>query len=113
MRIRTAMSAALVTLAVAGFASAASAQGLTRAEVRQQLIEAEANGSHFISDASYPDVSPVFAQQVAHTKAQTSGYGPAMSGSSASGGAAAPVNHRDVPGNCVGPASFCSLYFGS
>lgn len=113
MRIRTAMSAALVTLAIAGFASAASAQGLTRAEVRQQLVEAAANGSPFVSDTSYPDVSPVFAQRFAHVNAQNPDYGPAMSGSSVSGGGTASVNHRDVADNCVGPASFCAIYRGS
>jgi phosphoenolpyruvate synthase/pyruvate phosphate dikinase len=40
--------------------STAFAQGLTRAEVRQQLVEAQQNGSEYVTDASYPDVSPAF-----------------------------------------------------
>jgi hypothetical protein len=32
--------------------------------VYQELIEAQQNGLDYITDASYPDVSPVFAQQV-------------------------------------------------
>lgn len=106
MRISNAMSAALIALASSGFASAASAQGLSRAEVRQQLIEAEANGSHLVSDASYPDVSRVYQQQA-------DGYGPVMSGSSAAGGGRAMSATGPAQGNCVGPASFCTTYFGS
>jgi hypothetical protein len=113
MRIASALSASLIALTCAGFVSAASAQSLTRAEVRQQLVEAEANGSQFVTDTSYPDVSPVFAQQVAHAKQQTEGYGPAASGSSESGGMPATHASHHAPGTCVGPVSFCNLYFGS
>jgi hypothetical protein len=93
-----------------GAVTQASAQGLTRAEVRQQLIEAENNGSRFVTDTSYPDVSPVFAQQVAaqHQQEQQprvaqSGMGMPMPGTSESG----------APQKCVGPASFCNIYQGS
>ena len=77
---------AIVTVSVAVLASSgvfsnAFAQEKTRAEVRQELIQAENNGSRFVTDASYPDVSPVFAQQVARLKQQdTSGIGSGMSG---------------------------------
>ncbi|WP_415765459.1 DUF4148 domain-containing protein [Paraburkholderia sp. J10-1] len=99
----------LVATACIGAVSTASAQGLTRAQVRQQLIEAQANGSQFVTDTSYPDVSPVFAQQVAHAKAQQqqqapSGMGAPMQGTSDSGAPHAA---------CVGPVSFCNLYSGS
>lgn len=50
--------ASLVTFACIGALSTASAQGLTRAQVREQLIEAQANGSQFVTDSSYPDVTP-------------------------------------------------------
>ena len=69
MKIRHAITAAFIALASVGAVTAASAQGLTRAEVQQQLIQAEENGSRFVSDTSYPDVSPVFAQQFAHQSA--------------------------------------------
>jgi hypothetical protein len=83
----------------------ASAQGLTRAQVREQLIEAQANGSRYVTDTSYPDVSPSFAQQVKNTKApQSDGMGSPMPGTSESGGP------RTA---CVGPVSFCNLYAGS
>lgn len=105
MPIRNAMSAALIALAAAGFASAASAQGLSRAEVRQQLVEAEADGSRFVSNASYPDVNPAHRQP-------TSGYGPAMSGSSAAGDGSTTSAHHAEPHSCTGPASFCTNYSG-
>jgi hypothetical protein len=105
MPIRKAMSAALIALASAGFVSAASAQGLSRAEVRQQLVEAEANGSPFVSNASYPDVSQAHQQPM-------SGYGPAMAGSSAAGNASTTSAHRPEQSNCTGPASFCTNYSG-
>ncbi|MEW9585437.1 DUF4148 domain-containing protein [Paraburkholderia sp. DGU8] len=59
--------AALSVVFVAGSASA-FAQGKTRAQVYQELIEAQQNGLDYITDASYPDVNPVFAQQVAKHK---------------------------------------------
>lgn len=109
---RRPLFALLVVTASIGAVSTASAQGLTRAQVRQQLIEAQANGSQFVSDTSYPDVSPVFAQQVAHAKAQkqqqeASGMGAPMQGTSDAGAPRAPST------TCVGPVSFCNLYSGS
>ncbi|MFL9894567.1 DUF4148 domain-containing protein [Paraburkholderia sp. RL17-383-BIF-A] len=54
-----------LSVAVLAASSSAFAQGKTRAEVYQELIEAQQNGLNYVTDASYPDVSPVFAQQVA------------------------------------------------
>jgi hypothetical protein len=107
----------MITMSVAVLASSsvfsnAFAQEKTRAEVRQELIQAENNGLRYVTDASYPDVSPVFAQQIAHLKQQdTSDVGSSMSGTSASG------QHGTMSGTangagCVGPVSFCSLYSG-
>ncbi|POR45604.1 uncharacterized protein DUF4148 [Paraburkholderia eburnea] len=106
MSIRRVLIATLVAASSVGAVTQASAQGLTREEVRQQLIEAEANGSRFVTDASYPEVSPVFAQQVTHAAhaQEASGMGMPASGKSDSG---AP------PMACVGPASYCNIYSGS
>src|ERR1700680_192551 len=107
---------ALVLLASAGIASNASAQEKTRAEVRQELIQAENNGLRFVTDASYPDVSPVFAQQVARLKEQReSGTGADMPGSSAAGqreaaGKAGTGQSRSAIPACGGPGSFCPPY---
>ncbi|WP_322069652.1 DUF4148 domain-containing protein [Paraburkholderia bannensis] len=106
MSIRRVLIATLVAAASVGAVTQASAQGLTREQVRQQLIEAEANGSRFVTDASYPDISPVFAQQAAHAAPahEASGMGAPAVGKSDAG--APPVA-------CVGPASFCNIYQGS
>ncbi|WP_027818625.1 DUF4148 domain-containing protein [Paraburkholderia bannensis] len=109
MSIRRVLIATLVAAASVGAVTQASAQGLTREQVRQQLIEAEANGSRFVTDASYPDVSPVFAQQAAQAAhaahaQEASGMGAPAAGKSDAG--APPVA-------CVGPASFCNIYQGS
>jgi hypothetical protein len=106
-----AMSVAV--LASSGVFSNAFAQEKSRAEVRQELIQAENNGSRFVTDASYPDVSPVFAQQVAHLKQQdTSGVGSDTSGTSA-GGQHKGMNSNTTGEACVGPVDFCTPFFGS
>jgi Domain of unknown function (DUF4148) len=106
---------ALITLSAALLASSgAYAQGLTRAEVRQQLVEAQQNGSRYVTDASYPDVSPVYQGQAAHQQESTNAYGGATAGTTASAGS----RHSNAAGygapqSCVGPVSFCNLYSGS
>jgi purine nucleoside permease len=52
--------------------SSAFAQQKTRAQVYQELIEAEQNGLAFVTDTSYPAVSPLYETQVAQMKAQAS-----------------------------------------
>lgn len=46
------------------------AQGKTRAEVYQELVDAQQNGLNYVTDTSYPDVNPMFAPQVARMKQQ-------------------------------------------
>src|ERR1700730_19023860 len=79
----------ILTLALAISYTALTAnawsQGKTRAEVRQELIDAQNNGLNFVTDASYPDVSPIYQQQVERLKMQHSGSGPATSGTSDAG----------------------------
>jgi hypothetical protein len=58
----TAISLAALT------SSGAFAQSKTRAEVYQELIEAQQNGLSYVTDTSYPDVNPIFAAQVARMK---------------------------------------------
>jgi acyl-coenzyme A synthetase/AMP-(fatty) acid ligase len=109
MSIRRVLIATLVAAASVGAVTQASAQGLTREEVRQQLIEAEANGSRFVTDASYPDVSPVFAQQVARDA-----HAAPSQAASGMGMPAAGKSDAGAPSmTCVGPASYCNIYSGS
>ena len=87
MNKRYVLSLSMILLASAGVASNASAQEKTRAEVRQELIQAENNGLRFVTDTSYPDVNPVFAQQAAQLKLQSeSGTGAGMSAAADSPG---------------------------
>jgi hypothetical protein len=107
-----ALSAAL--FASAGIATSASAQEKTSAEVRQELIQAEAQGLRFVTDTSYPEVNPIFEQQVARLQLQNGGTGASMEGSSAAGKPATATAASTAPAaSCVGPAGFCSPYFGS
>lgn len=50
--------------------SSAFAEGKTRAQVYQELIEAQQNGLDYVTDTSYPEVNPIFAQQVARLRQQ-------------------------------------------
>ncbi|MGN6315805.1 DUF4148 domain-containing protein [Trinickia sp.] len=62
---------AFVAMSIAAVISSnAFAQAKTRAQVYQELIEARQNGLDFVTDASYPDVDPMFREQVAGMKAQ-------------------------------------------
>jgi hypothetical protein len=71
---------------MAGITSDAFAQEKTRAEVRQELIQAENNGLHFVTDTSYPGIKPNFEQQAARlTQQSESGAGADMTGSSVTG----------------------------
>ena len=102
--IQAGVSMALIALA--GAVTNASAQEKTRAEVRQELIQAESNGSRFVTDTSYPAINPIFAAQAARVQTESdSGVGADMRGASGTG-------HRSAT-TCVGPVSFCTLYFGS
>ncbi|AOI63673.1 hypothetical protein WT83_21190 [Burkholderia territorii] len=108
------VAAMVAAMSVASVATPASAQALTRAQVRQQLIDAENNGLRFVTDASYPEVSPLFRQQaerMPRRQAETAvGSDPA-----AASGAGKPTELPSRPRAvaCVGPESFCTPYFGS
>ncbi|WP_322023665.1 DUF4148 domain-containing protein [Burkholderia sp. BCC1977] len=110
------VAATVAAMSVAGVATPAStqAQALTRAQVRQQLIDAENNGLGFVTDTSYPDVSPLFqrqAEQMPQRQAETAVGSDPAGRSDAGRPAAQPTRPR--PAACVGPVSFCSPYFGS
>ncbi len=79
----------MMTLSLAVLASSSAfAAGKTRAEVYQELIEAQQNGLNYVTDASYPDVDPIYAPMVARMKAERLAKENAAS-DVASGGAAA------------------------
>jgi hypothetical protein len=85
----------MIFLAMAGITSNAFAQEKTRAEVRQELIQAENSGLRFVTDTSYPEINPIFEQQAARLKQQSeSGFGADMTGSSAAGANPASLTAR-------------------
>ena len=114
MKTRSLVALSIALFATAGIATNASAQEKTRAEVRQELIQAENNGLNFVTDTSYPAVNRIFEQQAARLKSHAaSGSGAPLGGSSASGNAAVTaIGSRYIPSACVGPVSFCSPFFG-
>jgi hypothetical protein len=79
---------AMVAISLALLASSgAFAQDKTRAEVYQELIEAQQNGLNYVTETSYPDVNPIYAAQVARMKqerlTQQNAAGKAANGASA------------------------------
>jgi hypothetical protein len=81
------VTASLVALPLAAFAQAQSDnQPLTRAEVKQQLIDLENAGYNpsAANDATYPKQIQAAEARVSAEKANQ-GYGPGMSGSGQSG----------------------------
>jgi hypothetical protein len=59
----------VVVLSLAVLASSgAFAQVKTRAEVYYELIEAQPNDPNNVTETSYPDVSPIFTEQVTRMK---------------------------------------------
>ncbi|MGH8781419.1 DUF4148 domain-containing protein [Paraburkholderia sp.] len=99
-----------VAIASASAFTNAYAQEKTRAEVRQELIQAENNGSRLVTDTSYPDVNPIFAQQLKHQQQQQDAVGAQTAGTSDAG---TRMGQHDAMTQCVGPVSYCTLYFGS
>jgi len=121
MQLRKFLGIVMLSSVSALSVGAAHAEGLTRAQVRQQLIEAQQDGLGYVTDASYPDISPVYKAEVEQRRAKRahdSGFGGQTDGSTASGiagtAAAMPVQTGSPApkDNCVGPVSFCNLYSG-
>jgi hypothetical protein len=116
MKLLATLTMSAAVLASTTFFTHAFAQEQTRAEVRQELVQAENNGSRFIADASYEDADPgnqdlVTPQQAQHSG---SGEGAGMSGANQSGRRTTrPDTSSGKQQACVGPESFCNLYFGS
>jgi hypothetical protein len=86
---------ALLAVSVAALGSTnVFAQGKTRAQVYQELIEAQQNGLNFVTDASYPEVNPAFQGTVEYLKKQAQ-----AKADSASRMAKAASDAAAVPGN--------------
>jgi hypothetical protein len=69
MNIKTTLVAVTVALSTLSSASV-FAEGKTRAQVYQELVEAKQNGLDFVTDTSYPDVNPIYRDTVGYLKKQ-------------------------------------------
>ncbi|CAB3773648.1 DUF4148 domain-containing protein [Paraburkholderia humisilvae] len=106
MNIKSIIAASLIAVASLGMATSASAAGKTRAEVRQELIDAQANGLNYTDGTYYPEASPGFTAQVEHMREQAKvKRDDEHDGKSVQ-------NAVEFERACVGPRSFCQTYFG-
>ena len=115
-RLLLSILVAASAVAVPAYSFAQSNQPLTRAEVRADLVRVEQAGYSpgRGDDIDYPaDIqaaeAKVAAAQYAQNSAQRDMGGVSMAGSSAAGSS----TRLPAPPTCVGPASFCTTYFGS
>jgi hypothetical protein len=118
MHIQKNLAISLLSCVLFALSGGAYAEGLAREQVRQQPIKAQQNGLAYVADASNPDISPVYQNEVDEqraTHAHNSDMGPQSEGSSQSGESAAMPTQQgsDHHDDCVGPVSFCNIYFGS
>jgi Domain of unknown function (DUF4148) len=107
---------AVATLGAPVLGFAQSNAPLTRAEVRADLVRVEQAGyTPGANDINYPaDVEAAEAKIAAQSDQQLTNQavgGVAQNGSTASGTASRTAMHTGA--SCVGPVSFCNVYFGS
>jgi hypothetical protein len=98
-------------IGLGSYAYADPMMGKTRAQVHEELIEAQRSGLRYVTDVSYPEISAVHAGRVGKRGADTrvaSAREP--SAKAVSSGRAQPEAQQTA---CQGPISFCSTYFGS
>ncbi|CAB3771170.1 DUF4148 domain-containing protein [Paraburkholderia solisilvae] len=102
----------LLALAATGLVSTASAQGLSRTEVRQHLIDAENDGSRLVIETSYSDVGLIYSHQAKPTTEQADSIGGTSAGTSQTSKPRESRCDANIA-DCVGPVSSCNIYFGS
>jgi hypothetical protein len=106
---------AVATLGAPVLSFAQSNAPLTRAEVRADLVRVEQAGySPSANDLNYPaDIQAAEAKIAAQNDQQTNQAvgGVAQNGSSAAGAASHTAMRTNA--GCVGPVSFCNVFFGN
>ena len=114
------LALAAVTLGAPVLSFAQSNAPLTRAEVRADLVRVEQAGyTPSANDLNYPaDIQAAEAKIAAQDDSQLTSQavgGVAPNGSSASGTASGTASHTAMrtSAGCVGPVSFCNIFFGS
>jgi hypothetical protein len=123
------VTAAALTAPVLSFAQSAE-HGLTRAQVRAELVQLERAGYNpqTAADASYPQEIQLAEAKVAAENAAVNTANTANTASTAdtaqtddavggtpaygSSGSGKPMKHSRAMNSCVGPVSFCNIYFG-
>lgn len=115
MKTLACLAIAIGAIASPVLASAQSNAPVTRAEVRADLVRIEQAGYNpaIGSDPHYPDdIQAAEAKVAAEQHAATTDVGGSpATGASASGMRVHTATH--TPSACVGPVSFCNVYFGS
>ena len=117
-KILVGIALAVATLGAPVLSFAQSNAPVTRAEVRADLARVEKAGYvPSANDNNYPsDIQAAEAKVAAQDDRQLTNQavgGVAQNGGSASGSAMRTAMHTKTPNSCVGPVSFCHLYFGS
>jgi uncharacterized iron-regulated membrane protein len=115
LKILIGLALAVATLGAPALSFAQSNAPLTRAEVRADLVRVEQAGYSpgRADDTDYPvDIQAAEAKIAAHDDQQLAKQ--AVGGVAQNGGVASgSVTHTPTQANCVGPVSFCDVYFGS
>jgi hypothetical protein len=113
MKIKLALAFSMILIASAAAVTNASAQEVTRAQVRAELVQLEQAGyspSRGV-DVTYPaDIQAAEAKVAAQDSMSRDAVGGTpLNGSSAAGSRM----HTSMQSSCVGPVSFCNIYAGS
>ncbi|TPB75764.1 DUF4148 domain-containing protein [Burkholderia pseudomallei] len=110
----TFLTVALAAAFVSPAAFADAPAGKTRAQVYQELVEAKANGLDYVTDASYPEIPPLYAPRFANkAKPQQPAHAVADTRSDAKAGSSGNLSEAAQDEHCVGPRTFCNPYAGS
>jgi len=115
MLVKCTLVVSVLVAPVLSFAQQANGP-VTRAQVRADLIRVENAGYNpaVISDAHYPEQvlaaeAKVAAQDEQSARQSGMGGAPATTGESGTAHRNSPSSQADA---CVGPVSFCNIYFG-
>jgi hypothetical protein len=115
MNSKLALALSMILVASAAAVTNASAQEVTRAQVRTELVQIEQAGYNPArgADPAYPaDVQAAEAKVATQDNANMSRD--AVGGTQPNGSSAAGTRmHASMQSNCVGPVSFCNIYAGS
>lgn len=115
MKTLACLALVIGTLATPALSFAQSTTPITRAQVRADLIRVEQAGYNpaTANDPQYPADIQAAEVKVAAEQQQAAGDvgGTPMNGTAASG--MHPHAATRASASCVGPVSFCNLYFGS